>query len=1411
MDDVFAGGGEMGELMRSFDWSLTPLGPVAEWPLSVRLVVNICLTSRFPILLWWGPDLILQYNDAFRPVLGKLKHPRAMGQKGKETWPEIWPVIGPMLESVFATGKATWSDNQLLFHERNGFKEECYFTFSYSPIRDEHGLVSGIFTAVAETTEIVLGERRLKTLRDLSAQASQAKTTDDACRIAAAILNENRSDLPFSLLYLLSEDGRQAILVGLAGLNAGQATSPTLLSLEKPLEEKAIWPLAKVVTSGQTQLQKELKFPHNQFLILGQKVIPHSALVVPLRRPGEERLAGFLIAGLSPLLELDAAYSDFVERVAEGISTALTNVMAYEVERKRSEILAELDKAKTVFFNNISHEFRTPLTLMQGPLEDLLAQVATMPAAQMHDQLELIHHNSLRLLKLVNTLLDFSRIEAKRLQGNFIPTNLASYTTDLVSSFRSAVERAGLALIVDCPPLPQPVWVDRDMWENIVLNLLSNAFKFTFKGTIRVTFEATDNGVSLAVSDTGEGIPQNEQSQIFNRFQQVRHVRSRNYEGTGIGLAMVKELVSLHGGNIKVTSQVGQGSTFKVTLPWGNSNLPAAQLGESSSSQAMISHHQPYLEEALRWLPDKPDLPDQPMPEPGPVGQDFSNAPTLSAWQELYLPAHRFLILIVDDNADLRQYLRRLLGHHYNVILAADGASALRMLQQHNPDLILADVMMPGLDGFSLLKAVRQDPTTALTSVIMLSARAGEEARVEGLSAGADDYLVKPFSARELLVRVATHLKLTWMRREIARVAQNLAYALDAAGVGSYDLDLVTGIAKRNLRHDQLWGFTELQSQWSAEAALGNVIPQDKELFRERLDKAFNEGTGQFSLECRVRWPNNSIHWLYSTGRIFYNLQAQPVRMAGIVMDITERKEAEEQIRASEERFRRVTQATNDAIWEWNLVTNQVWWNEGVTTLFGYEPDQVGHDFSWFESLIHPSDRSKVITEVMAAIESGQSYWGGEYRFLHVDRSYKYVTDRGYILYSKPSDGGKPLPVRMVGAMADITRQKSEEAQTKFLIDFGEQLRPLRQEEVVFKQAANLLGKYLKVDRCYFAEINLATRQLTHHFDYRKSQKLESVAGTYNITGAQKMVREFKAGEPAIIHDVTKEQIPYRFYRNFYKGTRARSIMIVPLQDVPKGEVLLLVVAEYIRKPHEWKEDKVAMVKVALERVWLAAHNARLYKKASQVAILEERGRIARNLHDSLQQDLFGIQLQAKTLVTLLKRGYSSQLEEITTNHLEEILYQAGVSLAGLRALIFGLKSKLLTEQGLVGALGTYLESLKNNYQLKIVSSLGADPPLSNEVKEVLYWVAREAIFNTIKHARASEIEIHLSDFKTNPDFIQLLIKDNGGGFDPTKVGPGHFGLKSMKEQVQQHNGDINITSKVGQGTTILVTFPVQR
>jgi len=685
--EFLAGGGEMGAHMRALDWSKTPLGRPEAWPQSLRSTVSMLLPSRAQICLFWGPEFTVLYNDAYRPVFG-LKHPQALGLPGREAWNEIWDSqLHGLLADVVRTGEAFWARDLLFQLERRGFPEETYFDVSYDPVRVESGAVGGVYCIVTETTERVIGERRLALLRDLAARNATARTEREACVLAIETLTAQSHDIAFALVYL--DDTLQC-------------ATPHV----RPAETRP-------------------------------------DLVRTLTIPSTSGRAARLVVGLNPRLPFDDQYRSFLDLVADQFGTALANARAYEDERHRVEALAAIDRAKTAFFSNVSHEFRTPLTLLLGPTEE----AATTPGGVLQGaDLDTVYRNAQRLVKLVNALLDFSRIESGRVRASFEPTDLASVTADLASAFRSATERAGIDLIVDCPRLPDAVFVDRDMWEKIVLNLLSNAFKFTLSGSITVSLAWQEAHVALTVRDTGVGITPEDLPHVFDRFYRSERARARTYEGSGIGLALVRELVTMHGGSVAVASEVDKGTTFTVSIPIGAAHVPADRIGAARTPTSTATGPVPYVQEALRWV----------------QADRASTAPQVAAGADGGVSAAR--VLVADDNADMREYMTRLLADRWSVDAVADGATALAAAQANPPDVILADVMMPGLDGFELLRALRADPATRMVAVVLVSARAGEEARIEGLDAGADDYIVKPFAARELVARVQAQIVRSRMR-----------------------------------------------------------------------------------------------------------------------------------------------------------------------------------------------------------------------------------------------------------------------------------------------------------------------------------------------------------------------------------------------------------------------------------------------------------------------------------------------------------------------------------------------------------------------------------------------------------------------------------------------------------------------
>jgi signal transduction histidine kinase/CheY-like chemotaxis protein len=749
-------------LLRATDWAATPLGPVGQWPESLRAAIRTVLPTRMPMLLWWGPELVQLYNDAATPFIGR-EHPAGIGQRAAECFRETWSELGAAAERVLAGGGATSGRDLLLLVERYGYVEETYWTFSLSPVHDgDH--VGGVLVAGLDTTRQVLAERRLGLLHRLGDLSSaEVDGPRDALGAAIEVIGRSRTDVPFAMAYLLDESRRILHVAGAFGVDAGALRDWSVIL--GPNDDIPSW---QVVSSGEAAVFAGIHAGYGAIFepsVLGGAV-PDEAMILPLRDRAGGAVVGALVLGLNPYRARDDGYVAFCRSVARQVSIALTDALASESQRRRAEAQAELDAAQTSFLQNVSHEFRTPLTLVLSSLAALRQE-----GRGHREDVDVAERSALRLRRLVDGLLELARADANELHAALEPTDLATVTADVASMFRAAIERVGMRLVVDVRPLSRPVEVDPEMWLRILANLLSNAVKFTAAGTILLRLLEIDDEVVLTVADTGTGIAPDELTRIFQRFHQVPGVAGRRREGSGIGLSRVYDLVAAHRGSVAVESIVDVGSTFVVRVPMGAAAAGARPVDiHTGLAVAFRAELDGWGDEAGAEPAVEPAVePDHPRPDSGHV-------------------------LLVESHDDMRAYLVRLLrSDGWRVTAVGDAASALRG-PAPAPDLVLSDVMLPGTDGLELVRTLRRLPQTARLPVVLLTARAGPDAAAEGFAAGADDYIVKPFDPTELLARVRVHLELARLREYAISRAEDEAANLRRALSSNRQIGTAIGI-----------------------------------------------------------------------------------------------------------------------------------------------------------------------------------------------------------------------------------------------------------------------------------------------------------------------------------------------------------------------------------------------------------------------------------------------------------------------------------------------------------------------------------------------------------------------------------------------------------------------------------------
>ncbi|WP_413176083.1 ATP-binding protein [Anabaena azotica] len=1424
----------MAALMRSHDWSQTSLGAVETWSQSLKTAVRIMLTSRQAMFVWWGNDLINLYNDAYRAILGG-KHPEALGQKAAVVWQEIWDQISPRAETALFQNQGTYDEALLLIMERNGYPEETYYTFSYSPVPNDDGSTGGIICANTDDTPRIIGERQLALLKELAAKTVEARTFDEACTFSANCLATNPYDLPFAMIYLLDPARQCVVLAGTCGIERGHLAVPEIVALD----DDSLWHFAEVLTSHKPYLISDLESLFRDLPTGAWNRSPHQAVVLPIPPSGPTGKAGVLVAGLNPFRLFDDNYQGFLNLVSAQIAASIANAQAYEEERNRAEALAELDYAKTTFFSNVSHEFRTPLTLMLSPLEELLA--ADDLSEGQRQQVVLIHRNGLRLLKLVNTLLDFSRIEAGRVQAVYEPTDLATFTAELASVFRSAIEQAGLQLIVTCERLSEPVYIDREMWEKIIFNLLSNAFKFTFDGAIALTLRQVKNQVELKVSDTGIGIPQAELPLLFERFHRVEGARGRTQEGSGIGLALVQELVRLHGGQVQVESVEGKGTTFTITIPTGKAHLPHNRIQATRTLASTALGAAPYVEEVLRWLPEEAG-------EQGAGGrEEFYPSPITCPLSPVtcHLSPSSPRILLVDDNADMREYVKRLLSSQYVVETATDGIAALEAIAHHLPDLVLTDVMMPRLDGFGLLSALRSNQHTREIPIILLSARAGDEAKVEGLEAGADDYLIKPFSARELLARVEATLKLAQLRRDAMQKEQLLR--LEAETAKQKIETILSSINDGFYVLDRHWCFTYANDRSCQIMKMEREQILNHSLWDLFADTISTDIYIQFQRAFSEQTPLQ-FEYLYTTWNRWYEhrVYPSPDGLTVFVTDISDRKQAELEV----QKFVSFADNSTEFIGMCDMNFVPFYVNKAARQLVGLDDTQQ-YSETPVREFFFPEDQDFIVNEFFPRVfREGKAEV--EIRFRHFKTG-----EPLWMIYNVfHITNAKNQPIGLATVSRNITDRKQAELERERLLarehHYINQLQGLTTAAVAIHNSALSVEQVLQVITDQAASIIGVHQSVTSMtIDQNWSQAITAIYLSDKY--AQWQNYDQKPDGSGIYALVCRLNRPIRmtqteleahpFWRGFGKEAKnhppMRGWMAAPLVGQDEQNIGLIQLSD--KYEGDFTEADEAILMQLAQMASVAVENAQLYQAEQQARSAAEASREEAQAANRIKDEFLAVlshELRSplNPILGWSKLLQNSKLDESKTKlALATIERNAKLQaeliedLLDISRILQGKLHLTISPINLASMIQAALETVRLAAEAK---SIQIEANLDSKVEKVLGDSTRlqQVVWNLLSNAvkftpAGGRVKVLLEQVDNQ---AQITISDTGKGISPDflpymfdyfrqadstttrKFGGLGLGLAIARHLIELHGGTIQAQSQgEGLGATFTLRLPV--
>ncbi|MBW4541615.1 MAG: PAS domain S-box protein [Myxacorys chilensis ATA2-1-KO14] len=1380
MESLFAGEGEMRAMLRErFGWGNAdgsqPLtGAISEWPQSLRTAVSLCLGSPQPIALWWGRDYLWFYNDAYC-LLEQTNHPQCLGRPGRECWAEDGNRMASLLDSVRETGVSTCLEDVQRIVTRNGYAEETYFTFTYSPIQDESGGIGGVFCTCTETTKRVLSDRRLKTLRELSVNTGQAETVQSACTLTVETLAQNSYDLPFALLYVVEAGGRRAYLAGTAGMEAGTIASPQQVDLATATD---VWHLTEVKTTGQAHQINGLTAQLKALPEGGWEDAPDAAIVLPLRPSGPRQpVVGLLVLGISPRREFDDDYRGFFDLIASNVATVIANANAYETkitEPKPAEIALQRSEERYRAFIAQSSEAIWCFEL-EEPVPICCSEDEQIQRFYQHGYLSECNQ---MMAQMYGVSSPQGLVGAKL--GAFLVQSDA-HNTDYLKAFIGSGYR-----LIDA----ESYEVDQSGNPKVFLNNLVGVI---------------EDGMLVRAWGTHRDITERKQAE--QRLQLYASV-VRDVQ-VGIVVWQLEDVCNLGSFRLLISNPAASAATG-VDFE----SLIGTRMAEHFPALVQSPLVQQYADvvQTGRSL----DLGEVQYSEDGITAGTYS----LKAFS---LPNQ--CLGLVFENITVRKAIEAQLeeSQRYRQQIAETMPGILFV-----HDLIEQRITYTNRQITDLLGYTPEQVQAMGTAVVPTIVHPND---LERVYAYFEEFSTAPEDAVLSIEYQAHHANGAWRWF----YSQSVVFNRTADGIPHQVLGVTIDVSDRK-RADQAlrdahvqiesalvageiytWRFNILENCVTVnaafarlfavdpnEAAMGLPLEQfinaihedDRPRILAAIYRAIETG-GEFVTEYRVQTVTGEVRWVAARGRVEYDSQGRPVAFPGALADISDRKQVEESLRQSEARAQLAIGVGRLGMWRYDLGTNLVELDERMREIWGEPPDVVLLPLSAVMDRIHPDDQARVAEAINAAIDPGSlGTYDIEYRIVWADQTERWVLANGLTQFE--GEGLSRRVMSFIGTAIDITHHKQVE-------------EALRQREAELRLITNTLPvliSFIDSEQRYRFNNHTYEEWFGHSANEIYGKHVREVLGEEAYDVIRPHIEQVLSGQQASF----EAEVPYASV-----GTRYVHVNYVPrfgAQGTVEGFVVLVSDISETKRAEAEREQLLAREQAAREQA-VAANRI----KDEFLAVLSHELRTPMN-------PILGWS-------KLLRAG---KLDSIKTAHaLETIERNAKLQtqliedLLDVSRILQGKLNLKMAPVNLEATLEASLETLRLAIEAKSIQVHTLLKPIAGQVlgdSARLQQVIWNLLSNAVKFTpEGGRVEIRLNYTASH---AQLQVNDTGRGivasflphvFEYFRQADGTttrtfgglgLGLAIVRHLVELHGGTVGAESAgEGQGATFTVKLPL--